>query len=87
MLVPEQELWLAGKLGWQKAWLLGDRGGEMPHNTPECALSLRNKLDSMCCFFFFSLENVIVIALYDFAASSDRDLELVKGEKLQVLSK
>lgn len=37
--------------------------------------------------FFFSLENVIVIALYDFAASSDRDLELVKGEKLQVLSK
>ncbi|KAI6072009.1 Tyrosine-protein kinase Blk isoform X1 [Aix galericulata] len=31
-------------------------------------------------------ENVIVIALYDFAASSDRDLELVKGEKLQVLS-
>lgn len=59
----------------------------MPHDTPECALSPRNKLDSMCCFFFFSLENVIVIALYDFAASSDRDLELVKGEKLQVLSK
>ncbi|OXB78611.1 UNVERIFIED_CONTAM: hypothetical protein H355_010091 [Colinus virginianus] len=31
-------------------------------------------------------DDVIVIALYDFAASSDRDLELVKGEKLQILS-
>ncbi|KAM8809049.1 tyrosine-protein kinase Blk [Eudromia elegans] len=27
-----------------------------------------------------------VVALYDFASSSDRDLELVKGDKLQVLS-
>lgn len=32
-------------------------------------------------------DNLIVIALYDFPASSDRDLQLVKGEKLQVLSK
>ncbi|XP_065586537.1 tyrosine-protein kinase Blk isoform X2 [Cyrtonyx montezumae] len=32
-------------------------------------------------------DDIIVIALYDFAASSDRDLELVKGEKLQILSK
>ncbi|XP_052548465.1 tyrosine-protein kinase Blk isoform X1 [Tympanuchus pallidicinctus] len=31
-------------------------------------------------------DDIIVIALYDFAASSDRDLELVKGEKLQILS-
>lgn len=31
-------------------------------------------------------DDTIVIALYDFAASSDRDLELVKGEKLQILS-
>ncbi|XP_057283735.1 tyrosine-protein kinase Blk isoform X2 [Pezoporus wallicus] len=31
-------------------------------------------------------DNLIVIALYDFPASSDRDLQLVKGEKLQVLS-
>ncbi|XP_010288896.1 PREDICTED: tyrosine-protein kinase Blk-like, partial [Phaethon lepturus] len=29
---------------------------------------------------------LVVIALYDFPASSDRDLPLVKGEKLQVLS-
>lgn len=35
----------------------------------------------------FLVDDIIVIALYDFAASSDRDLELVKGEKLQILSK
>lgn len=29
----------------------------------------------------------IVIALYDFAATSDRDLELTKGQKLQILSR
>ncbi|NWR21155.1 BLK kinase, partial [Emberiza fucata] len=32
-------------------------------------------------------DHLFVVALYDFPASSDRDLELVKGEKLQVLSK
>ncbi|NXV21018.1 BLK kinase, partial [Cepphus grylle] len=31
-------------------------------------------------------DNFVVVALYDFPASSDRDLQLVKGEKLQVLS-
>ncbi|NXX84948.1 BLK kinase, partial [Urocolius indicus] len=31
-------------------------------------------------------DNLVVVALYDFPASSDRDLQLVKGEKLQVLS-
>ncbi|KAJ7421278.1 Tyrosine-protein kinase Blk [Willisornis vidua] len=31
-------------------------------------------------------DNLVVVALYDFPASSDRDLELVKGEKLQILS-
>ncbi|OPJ76145.1 tyrosine-protein kinase Blk isoform A [Patagioenas fasciata monilis] len=35
---------------------------------------------------FLLSDNLIVIALYDFPASSDRDLQLVKGEKLQVLS-
>uniref|UniRef100_A0A7M4E251 Tyrosine-protein kinase n=1 Tax=Crocodylus porosus TaxID=8502 RepID=A0A7M4E251_CROPO len=33
-----------------------------------------------------SAEDHIVIALYDFTSTSDRDLEMVKGEKLQVLS-
>lgn len=59
---------------------------EIPHHTPRCALShSRNSLDSKELILL--PDHLFVVALYDFPASSDRDLELVKGEKLQVLSK
>lgn len=49
----------------------------MPHHTP--------RLDPKELILLSG--HLFVVALYDFPASSDRDLELVKGEKLQVLSK
>lgn len=53
---------------------------------PVCITPLAgNRLDSIALLLLS--DNFIVIALYDFPASSDRDLQLVKGEKLQVLSK
>lgn len=58
----------------------------MPHHTPGFASSHSgNRLDSKELILLS--DHLFVVALYDFPASSDRDLELVKGEKLQVLSK
>lgn len=58
----------------------------MPHHAPSYASShSRKSLDSNELILLS--DNLFVIALYDFPASNDRDLELVKGEKLQVLSK
>lgn len=34
----------------------------------------------------FPLENHFVVALYDYKAMNDRDLQMLKGEKLQILS-
>uniref|UniRef100_A0A8C5ISY1 Tyrosine-protein kinase n=1 Tax=Junco hyemalis TaxID=40217 RepID=A0A8C5ISY1_JUNHY len=69
-----------------------------PQVTPETRLSRSDKgpVWLSCCPSRNSLDakelillsdHLLVVALYDFPASSDRDLELVKGEKLQVLSK
>lgn len=33
----------------------------------------------------FPLEEHFVVALYDYAAVNDRDLQMLKGEKLQIL--
>lgn len=33
----------------------------------------------------FSLEEHFVVALYDYMAVNDRDLQMLKGEKLQIL--
>lgn len=35
--------------------------------------------------FLFLPEAHFVVALYDYAAANDQDLQMVKGEKLQVL--
>uniref|UniRef100_A0A8C5IWJ9 Tyrosine-protein kinase n=1 Tax=Junco hyemalis TaxID=40217 RepID=A0A8C5IWJ9_JUNHY len=56
------------------------------HYLKRCASSpSRNSLDAKELILLS--DHLLVVALYDFPASSDRDLELVKGEKLQVLSK
>lgn len=33
----------------------------------------------------FPLEEHFVVALYDYMAANDRDLQMLKGEKLQIL--
>lgn len=33
----------------------------------------------------FPLEDHFVVALYDYTAANDRDLQMLKGEKLQIL--
>ena len=33
----------------------------------------------------FPLENHFVVALYDYKAMNDRDLQMLKGEKLQIM--
>ncbi|NXH42490.1 BLK kinase, partial [Dicaeum eximium] len=58
--------------------------GKPPPAPPKVSLQFWNSLDSK--EFILLSDPLFVVALYDFPASSDRDLELVKGEKLQVLS-
>ena len=90
---PQAEVVVGRKAALWKSCFLGEGGvdiprerrGEMPCCTLGCASSAPNRLYSMVLLLLS--DNFIVIALYDFPASSDRDLQLVKGEKLQVLSK
>lgn len=39
----------------------------------------------MASFSLFPLEEHFVVALYDYTAVNDRDLQMLKGEKLQIL--
>lgn len=61
--------------------------GSTDFHTPQASV-LAPKEDSLGPSVSPSLsaEDHIVIALYDFTCTSERDLEMVKGEKLQVLS-
>lgn len=55
-----------------------------PQDSPAPAMPVVARAVAMSNLF--PLENHFVVALYDYKAMNDRDLQMLKGEKLQILS-